>query len=413
MAPPPRALIYQMDLWSLEPPHAYTHGLKHTIQCHTCSQQSRKKNIQRPLAYHRALFLMGPCRQARGMCTWVWRFEPDKCHAQQKKPGKKLKNLNVSKAEGWRRNCGQKMRGENRAKRAKGNTPGLRQQVRYQDVVKLQTFTYDVTRMHVGQSSQNLHAKTWQGMSPLYKRCSHQLHQDAGTTTESPHIVLVQYVFAWISLALLQSLHCNIKAAKTSKIIDAEAALAKLDSQHRFWARQSQSHVEGPCCLKGCLAASSSRSLHSNGKGPWSMRSRGQNTFPAQQAGNKWQRQCCYCKRFHAPLAAPRWRCLGAKGRFGQTLWWWRWSFIKRLTFKRAFSFSHVSFSSRSAINSTSILSMKRGSTSYPWGMWHARLTPAWWMCNSSCPSCEKSGHAPWSFFRRNPPPFVEIHGKP
>ena len=107
----------------------HTHGLKDTIQCRTCSQQSQKKNIRRPLAYHRALFFMGSCRQARGMCTWAWRLEPDKCHVQQKKPGKKLKNLNVSKAEGWPRNCGQKMRRENMDKRAKANTPGLRQQV--------------------------------------------------------------------------------------------------------------------------------------------------------------------------------------------------------------------------------------------------------------------------------------------
>ena len=115
-------------------------------------------------------------------CAPVWRLEPDKCHAQQKKPGKKLKNLNVSKAEGWRRNCGQKMRGENRAKRAKGNTPGLRQQVRRPELPKSP-------------------CKDVAGHEPIVQahareRCSHQLHEDAGTTTESPHIVLVQHFFA-------------------------------------------------------------------------------------------------------------------------------------------------------------------------------------------------------------------------
>ena len=117
--------------------------------------------------------------------------------------------------------------------------------------------------------------RAWAHCTSERPRCSHQLHEDAGTTTESPHIVLVQYCFAWISLALRHCFHCNSKAAKTSKINDGEAALAKLDSQHRFWARQSQSHVEGPCCMKAWSTVSSSSSLHSNGEGPWTMISTG------------------------------------------------------------------------------------------------------------------------------------------
>ena len=180
------------------------------------------------------------------------------------------------------------MRGENRAKRAKTNTPGLRQQVG----------TGRGNPSQIPRCCQASHLYVWcdenacrpelpkspckdvAGHEPIVQanareRCSHQLHEDAGTTTESPHIVLVQYFFAWISLALLQSLHCNIKAAKTSKKNDGEAALAKLDSQHRFWARQSQSHVEGPCCMKAWSTVSSSSSLHSNGEGPWTMISTG------------------------------------------------------------------------------------------------------------------------------------------
>ena len=214
----------------------HTHGLKHTIQCHTCSQQSRKKNIQRPLAYHRALFLMGPCRQARGMCTWVWRLEPNKCHAQHKKPGKKLKNLNVSKAEGWRRNCGQKMRGENRAK---GNTPGLRQQVgtgrgnpsqipRCCQASHLYVWCDEnACRPELPKSP----CKDWQGMSPLYKRTP---VRDAATNsmkTRGPSLKV--YTLCSCSVSLLESAWLCFKVfTATSKLQKLpRQTMAKLPSQ--------------------------------------------------------------------------------------------------------------------------------------------------------------------------------------